>query len=423
MLLCCFAPPAFRGGFHPPDLKFTSGFPIQTGTRLRISTAFQFRKANVIACALPLSSDRSIPENYKSITGLRVQYSDGMPVLHMNGLSHRRIPKWWLLAAVIIIISIIRRIVVLRHLSRIYRRESLLDDIAQFYDVRSAAWERVWGEHLHHGLYDVVDGHRLSGVQAQVRTMQQLLQFGGLDSASLPSGSRILDIGCGVGGASRYLARKFGPDCKVTGITLSPYQVSRAAQLTQEAGLANQVLVEVKNALSTDFPDEHFDFVWSLESAEHMEDKHKFIEEATRVLKPGSTLVMLAWCLRETSPPLTVSERFAVRKVMEEYCLPRVAPPSEYMTEMLRAGLRHTHFDDWTMRAAPFWDEVVQSAAFSRDGWTVLRETGWPLIRSALAMRHMIAAIKMGVLRIVAFTARKPTADELEEEARTKIEC
>lgn len=99
--------------------------------------------ATVIARAFPSSSDPSIPENYRSISGVRVQYTDGMPVLHMKGLSRRRIPKWGILTAIIILVSIIRRIVVLRHLSRAYRRESLSDDIAQFYNERSAAWERV----------------------------------------------------------------------------------------------------------------------------------------------------------------------------------------------------------------------------------------------------------------------------------------
>eukprot|EP00971_Amphidinium_carterae_P269913 5354570-Amphidinium_carterae.1 len=49
---------------------------------------------------------------------------------------------------------------------------------------------------------------------------------------------KILDVGCGIGGSSRYLARRF-PDAEVLGITLSPEQVERASELARQAGLTN----------------------------------------------------------------------------------------------------------------------------------------------------------------------------------------
>ena len=39
--------------------------------------------------------------------------------------------------------------------------------------------------------------------------------------------------------------------------------------------------------------------VWACESGEHMPDKRKYIEEMTRVLKPGGTLAIACWCQRE----------------------------------------------------------------------------------------------------------------------------
>lgn len=44
---------------------------------------------------------------------------------------------------------------------------------------------------------------------------------------------------------------------------------------------------QVTNALDMTFEDESFDLVWACESGEHMPDKGKYIEEMTRVLKPG----------------------------------------------------------------------------------------------------------------------------------------
>lgn len=349
--------------------------------------------------------------------------SSGIPVIAIDGFSKRPTP-WWLIALLLsAFVWLVRRIVILRHLARMYKRQDLKQDIADFYDIRSAAWEVVWGEHMHHGLYDVVQERKLRGKEAQLRTISELLKMGGLLDTGLPRGARILDVGCGIGGASRFLARHFGDDCQVTGITLSPFQAERAHQLNRVSGLQDRVQNIVKDALSNDFPDNHFDVIWSMESAEHMEDKHKFIHECTRVLKPGGNFLMLAWSIRESTPPLKVSEQFAIRRIMEEYCLPRLASPSEYTTVMLRCGLRDIQVEDWTKRAAPFWEEVARSAAINPKGWTVLLEHGWPLLRSTLAMRHVIAGIKKGVFRLVAITARKPTETEKRQETMQAIEC
>lgn len=349
--------------------------------------------------------------------------SYGVTVLNVDGLSRPPTPLWFIALIASAVGWFIRRFVIMRHLTRVYRRADLSKDIANFYDARSAAWETVWGDHMHHGLYDKVNGKVLRGREAQVHTMSELLRFGGLFEEVLPAGAKILDVGCGVGGASRYLASHFGNDCQVTGITLSPYQAKRATELNEARGLSHRVKNEVRNALDTGFPDDHFDVVWSLESGEHMENKQKFLEECARVLKPGGKMVMLAWCIRESSPPLRLSERFSIRRIMEEYCLPRVVPPSEYCTEMVRAGLRGIDVNDWTKRAAPFWTEVVLRAIFDPKAWGVLFKYKWPLIRSALAVRHVINGIKQGVFRLVAFSGRKPTPEEAKEEAERAVEC
>jgi len=96
--------------------------------------------------------------------------------------------------------------------------------------------------------------------------------------------SQVLDVGCGVGGSSRYIARALGPSSEVTGITLSPNQVARATELANEQETPNAKF-QVMNALEMEFPDNSFDIVWACESGEHMPDKKKYIDEMMRVLK------------------------------------------------------------------------------------------------------------------------------------------
>lgn len=83
--------------------------------------------------------------------------------------------------------------------------------------------------------------------------------------AGATAAADVLDVGCGVGGSTRHLARKFG--ARGTGITLSPVQVGIANQRTAQAGLVG-VRFSVADALHMPFPDASFDLVWSLESGE-----------------------------------------------------------------------------------------------------------------------------------------------------------
>ena len=352
-----------------------------------------------------------------SMTPQILRDSAGVPVLQMPA-TRRYPPLWFICLVLVVLIYAFRRWYVRRYLrTSKYRLENLSRDIGDFYDARSAAWESVWGEHMHHGLYDIVDGTRLKGAEAQIRTMQELFRLG---DVKLPA-ARALDVGCGIGGSSRFLAERA---VKVTALTLSEAQARRADALNAAAGLSDRIKTHVADVLRYDqLEDDSFDLVWSLESAEHISPKSLLASTLWRVLRPGGTLLMAAWCVREATPPFTVSEQYAIRRIMEEYCLPPLAAPSEYVTELVRAGFRNVTVTDWTDRAMPFWGEVVRSAIFDPRGWKALRQYGWPLIRSALAMRHMVKAMDLGAMRLVAFSARVPTPTEVEQEKAQAIKC
>lgn len=168
---------------------------------------------------------------------------------------------------------------------------TLYQQIQQFYDTSSGLWEQIWGEHMHHGYYGPNGTHKIDRRQAQIDLIEELLRWAKVDSAE-----NILDVGCGIGGSSLYLAEKF--DASVTGITLSPVQAARATERAQQANLSNRGQFLVADAQATPFADDSFDLVWSLESGEHMPDKTKFLQECYRVLKPGGKLIMVTWCHR-----------------------------------------------------------------------------------------------------------------------------
>ena len=75
-------------------------------------------------------------------------------------------------------------------------------------------------------------------------------------AARLDPSTRVLDLGCGLGGPARYLAATFG--CKVTGIDLSPPFIEAATYLTARCGLSGRVTFQVGDALNLPFDDASF---------------------------------------------------------------------------------------------------------------------------------------------------------------------
>jgi SAM-dependent methyltransferase len=103
--------------------------------------------------------------------------------------------------------------------------------------------------------------------------------------AGIRPGVYVLDLGCGLGGASRYLAAECS--CRVAAVDLTPNFVEAARILTARCGLAERIEFRQANALAIPFPDGTFDHVWSYAVTMNIADKAGLGREVARVLKPG----------------------------------------------------------------------------------------------------------------------------------------
>ncbi|NJK49928.1 methyltransferase domain-containing protein [Candidatus Gracilibacteria bacterium] len=282
----------------------------------------------------------------------------------------------------------------------------LYQQIQQFYDASSGLWEQIWGEHMHHGYYGRAGTYKIDRRQAQIDIIEELLDWGKVQSAK-----NIIDIGCGIGGATLYLSQKF--NAMATGITLSPIQAARARERARELNLEDKAHFEVADALNIPFKDNNFDLVWSLESGEHMPDKTKFVQECYRVLKPGGTLILATWCHRPTNSlagELTVDEKKHLEDIYRVYCLPYTISLPEYEAIALSCGFKNLRSDDWSMAVAPFWDVVIDSA-FDPKAVVGLLQSGWTTIQAALSLGLMSRGYQRGLIRFGLLTGTKGNGD------------
>jgi ubiquinone/menaquinone biosynthesis C-methylase UbiE len=174
-----------------------------------------------------------------------------------------------------------------------------------------------------------VDEFHIGGRQA---TADLAAQLGPLEGATL------LDIGCGLGGASRYFAEAHR--CRVAGIDLTAEYVAVATALARRVGLAERVEYREASALALPFPATSFDGAYMLHVGMNIADKPKLAAEARRVLRRGGF--------------------FAVYDVMREgegtlaFPVPWATSPAASFVESVAAYRRH-------LEAAGFAVEATRS--------------------------------------------------------------
>eukprot|EP00262_Sarcandra_glabra_P008272 TRINITY_DN215_c0_g1_i1.p1 TRINITY_DN215_c0_g1~~TRINITY_DN215_c0_g1_i1.p1 ORF type:complete len:305 (-),score=42.44 TRINITY_DN215_c0_g1_i1:398-1312(-) len=287
--------------------------------------------------------------------------------------------------------------------------KKLQKGIAEFYDESSTLWENIWGDHMHHGFYDPNEQASISDHRAaQIRIIEEALKFAGVSDDRLKGPKNIVDVGCGIGGSSRYLARKYGAKCK--GITLSPVQAQRAQALADAVGLGDKVSFQVADALEQPFDDAQFDLVWSMESGEHMPEKTKFFGELARVAKPGSSIIIVTWCHRDLAPSetsLQPQELKLLKKISDAYYLSTWCSAADYVQIAKSLKLEEIKVADWSKNVAPFWPAVMRSA-LTWKGFTSLLGSGWKAIKGALAVPLMIEGYNKNLIKFAIITCRKP---------------
>lgn len=276
---------------------------------------------------------------------------------------------------------------------------SLNTKIQHFYDQSTPIWLKIWGEHMHHGHYGKDGTKDLSRVEAQIVMINTLLSWGKVEKAE-----HILDAGCGVGGSSRFLAKKF--NASVLGLTLSPIQKMHADRYSVSAGLDNQVRIEARDMMSLNSEDRHFDLIWSMESAEHIQDKQGMFDLFFERSKVDGTVVMATWCHRELTTPLNKKEALLLEKICEVYHLPPMKSITDISIMAQQSGFREVSSDDWSDAVEPFWQSVIDTA-LTWQGVSGLIQSGFSTIKAAWAMRYMKRGFKMGLIKYGVLSCKK----------------
>jgi ubiquinone/menaquinone biosynthesis C-methylase UbiE len=112
------------------------------------------------------------------------------------------------------------------------------------------------------------------------KATREMAELSGLKASDL-----VLDVGCGLGGTARYLAKQY--QCKVMGIDLTQEYIFVGNKLTELVNLGDRVELRQGSALDLPYDDASFDIVWTQHVQMNIADKNRFYSEIIRVMKPG----------------------------------------------------------------------------------------------------------------------------------------
>src|SRR5260370_87569 len=251
--------------------------------------------------------------------------------------------------------------------------------IIKHYDVISPYYRSLWGEHLHHGYWIRGDEAK---EKAQVQLIEHLAQVAGVKP-----GSEILDIGCGLGASSLYLAKNY--KAAVTGITISPVQAEMAIQAAAKEQLDAKFLVMDAEAMEFQ---KQFDLLWSVESISHYQRHGEFFASAAKLLKPGGLFAIIDWFKKEN---LTLAETRKFIAPIEKGMLVELQIMDDYERLLSSNGLQIMHREILNKHCAKTWDlclDIISDKAF----WVLAAKYGAAFVSYLKAFQAMRAGFASG---------------------------
>ncbi|SCV73271.1 BQ2448_7197 [Microbotryum intermedium] len=157
---------------------------------------------------------------------------------------------------------------------------------------------------------------------------------------------RVLDVGCGVGGPAREIARF--TDAQVVGVNNNEFQVSRANKYTANAGLSDQVSF-VKGdfmKLAEQFGENSFDAVYAIEATCHAPDWEGCYNQIKKVLKPGGVFGVYEWCMTDAWDPKIPHHKEIAHGIEVGDGIPEMRSIKACRTALQNVGFEILHEED-----------------------------------------------------------------------------
>jgi sterol 24-C-methyltransferase len=251
--------------------------------------------------------------------------------------------------------------------------------VNSYYDLATVFYEWGWGASFH-----FASRYKFESFAESIRRHEYQLAS---KLAVLPK-NRILDVGCGIGGPMRNIARF--TQCHVTGLTLNPYQVERGNELCQcDSTVKDKAVSTQGDFMDMPFVAQTFDAAYAIEATCHAPDRVGVYREIKRVLKPGSIFACYEWCMTDKYVPGNAQHEKIKKQIEEGNALPDICHTSVCLKALEEAGFEVIDERDlaaeeetldmtpWMTALLPSWNPFTQRFQFN---WLGYRLTNFMIV-------------------------------------------
>ncbi len=261
-----------------------------------------------------------------------------------------------------------------------------------FYDLVTDLYEYGWGRSFHFAPRYEGESFAASLARHEHYMAQRL---------NLQPGMVVVDLGCGVGGPLREIARFSG--AKIVGVNINEYQLKRAAELTEAEHLSH--LAEYLNCdfMHVDAPDGSFDAAYNIEAHCHAPDKVCAYGEVFRLLKPGGCFASYEYCMTDLYDAENPEHNRHKTDLEYSGALPGIPRPHEVDDALREAGFDLLEARDLAADAPPGipWYEPLAGSGISLSNF---RSTafGRRLTHGSLWLLELLKIAPRGSFRVAA---------------------
>lgn len=228
------------------------------------------------------------------------------------------------------------------------RNSSYTTLVNSYYELATLFYEWGWGQSFHFA-------YQLKGESFKEAIARHEYFLAG--RLGVNAGDKIIDVGCGIGGPMRNIARF--TRANVTGVTLNEYQVIRGNELNKAQGLADTARSVQADFMKLPFDAESFDGAYAIEATCHAPRRQDVYGEIYRVLKPGQVFATYEWCLTPKYNAKDEEHRLIKKKIEEGDGLPDMATQEECVQALRDVGFEIVEARDMALDSVfggdPWW--------------------------------------------------------------------
>ncbi|KAJ8747046.1 hypothetical protein K2173_011392 [Erythroxylum novogranatense] len=287
------------------------------------------------------------------------------------------------------------------------RKANYEDMVNKYYDLVTSFYEFGWGECFHFA-------NRFKGESLR-ESFKRYEHFIALQ-LGLKRGQKVLDVGCGVGGPLREIAR-FSL-ASITGVTNNEYQIARMKELNRIAGVDKTCDFVTADFMKMPFPENSFDAVYAIEATCHAPNAYGIYSEIYRVLKRGQCFAAYEWCMTDSFDPKNEEHQRIKAEIEIGDGLPNIRSTGQCIEALKKAGFEVLWSEDFAASSPLPWYSPLDKNYFSLSGFRATA-LGRFFTRNMLKVLEFVGLAPKGSLRVQNFLER--AAEGLVEGGRREI--